>query len=130
SRRAPGRRRGGDGPPDPDGGVRRPRGGGVHHAPARSGGARGEGRAGARRADAERSPRASRASAGALRALGVDVGVRRGLDAVLLDETLAPIEVHRRLAPEDLSTLAKELEPDVVAIDAPPAWGRNGRPPQ
>ena len=61
-----------------------------------------------------------------MRALGVDVGVRRGLDAVLLDETLVPIEVHRRLPPEDLSTLAKELEPDVVAIDAPPAWGRNG----
>jgi predicted nuclease with RNAse H fold len=61
-----------------------------------------------------------------VRALGVDVGVRRGLDVVLLDDSLVPLEVRRKVAPEDLSTIARELEADVVAIDAPPAWGRNG----
>ena len=61
-----------------------------------------------------------------MRALGVDVGVRRGLDLVLLEDDLVPLEIRRRVAPEDLPTIAKELEPDVIAIDAPPSWGRNG----
>jgi predicted nuclease with RNAse H fold len=61
-----------------------------------------------------------------VRSLGVDVGVTRGLDVVLLDDALVPIEVRRRVAPEELSDIAVELEPNVIAIDAPPSWGRNG----
>jgi predicted RNase H-like nuclease len=61
-----------------------------------------------------------------VRSLGVDVGVRRGLDLVLLDDALVPVDVHRKIAPKELADIAAELQPDVIAIDAPPAWGRNG----
>jgi predicted RNase H-like nuclease len=58
-----------------------------------------------------------------VRSLGVDVGVARGLDLVLLDDSLQPIETARRVEPESLADLIADMEPDVVAIDAPPAWG-------
>ena len=61
-----------------------------------------------------------------MRALGVDVGVRKGLDVVLLDESLAPLDARRRVPVEMLAVAVKELEPDVVAIDSPPAWGSGG----
>jgi len=57
-------------------------------------------------------------------ALGVDVGAaRKGLDAVVLDESLEVLETARRLSAEDVGTLIEKEPPDVVAIDAPPAWG-------
>ena len=57
-------------------------------------------------------------------ALGVDVGAaRKGLDAVVLDGSLAVLETRRRLTAEDVGTLLGEIPPDVVAVDAPPAWG-------
>jgi len=58
-----------------------------------------------------------------VRALGVDVGVRKGLDLVLLDDSLVPLETARRVAVGDLAAQIGSFEPDVVAIDAPPAWG-------
>ena len=56
-------------------------------------------------------------------ALGVDVGVRKGLDVVLLDEDKRIVQKARRVRVEDLEDLIRSLAPEVVAIDAPPAWG-------
>jgi predicted nuclease with RNAse H fold len=61
-----------------------------------------------------------------LRALGVDVGVRKGLDVVVLEDSLVPVETRRRVPVEGLAAAIDELGPDVVAIDAPPAWGSGG----
>jgi predicted nuclease with RNAse H fold len=62
-----------------------------------------------------------------LRSLGIDVSVRRGLDVAALDESrhLVAVRSHQRV--DDLPALLRELAPDVVAIDSPPAWGRAGR---
>lgn len=62
-----------------------------------------------------------------MRALGIDVGVRKGLDLVLLDEARRVCEARRRVRVEELPALVADLGPDVVAIDAPPAWARSGR---
>lgn len=62
-----------------------------------------------------------------MRSLGIDVGVRKGLDLVLLDENLALAETHRRVTPGELPEIVDELKPDVVAIDAPPGWALSGR---
>src|SRR5207247_4041700 len=57
---------------------------------------------------------------------GIDVGAKRkGLDAVLLDETLIPSEARRHMGVEELEELIRQVRPDVVAIDAPPTWGRS-----
>jgi predicted RNase H-like nuclease len=61
-----------------------------------------------------------------VRALGVDVSVRRGLDVVLLDGSAEPAVVRRGVEPEALPTLLRECQPDVVAIDSPPTWGVSG----
>ncbi|MDP9340914.1 MAG: DUF429 domain-containing protein [Actinomycetota bacterium] len=61
-----------------------------------------------------------------LQSLGVDVGVTKGLDLVLLDEERRPLECRRRVRVEELGPALVELRPDVVAIDAPPAWGTGG----
>jgi predicted nuclease with RNAse H fold len=62
-----------------------------------------------------------------VRALGIDVGVGKGLDLVLLDERLVPLQVisHARVA--DVERLIREMRPDVVAIDSPPRWAASGR---
>jgi predicted nuclease with RNAse H fold len=62
-----------------------------------------------------------------VRALGIDVGVRKGLDLVLLDGGRAILDTHRRTRPADLTALIADLGPDVVAIDAPPTWARSGK---
>lgn len=62
-----------------------------------------------------------------MRSLGIDVGVRKGLDLVLLDGERRILDTHRRVSAEALPALVHGLEPDVVAIDAPPAWARSGR---
>jgi predicted nuclease with RNAse H fold len=61
-----------------------------------------------------------------VRALGFDVGVGRGLDAVLLDERLVPLHVSSRVPVADVERLITELRPDVVAIDSPPRWAPSG----
>jgi predicted nuclease with RNAse H fold len=62
-----------------------------------------------------------------VRALGVDVGAsRKGLDVVLLDDARRPLRIVSRLPIERLGLLIRELDPDVIAIDAPPAWAPNG----
>lgn len=60
-----------------------------------------------------------------MRALGVDVSEKRGLDLVLLDESLHP-RVRGAMSVELLAATLAEWQPDVVAIDSPPAWGRAG----
>jgi predicted nuclease with RNAse H fold len=62
-----------------------------------------------------------------VRALGIDVAVRRGLDLVLLGDDRSILDSHRRVALEELGELAAATGADVVAIDAPPAWALSGR---
>jgi predicted nuclease with RNAse H fold len=60
-------------------------------------------------------------------ALGIDVGVGKGLDLVAVDEQRMPVHVLPKVSLEQVADSILELEPDVVAIDAPPAWARDGR---
>lgn len=62
-----------------------------------------------------------------MRALGIDVGVRKGLDLVLLDEERTVVEQLRRVAVADLRKIVPDLGADCVAIDAPPGWAATGR---
>jgi predicted nuclease with RNAse H fold len=62
-----------------------------------------------------------------VRSLGIDVGVGKGLDVVLLDERLVPLHVSSRVHVRDVGRLIRELRPDVVAIDSPPRWAPSGR---
>lgn len=62
-----------------------------------------------------------------MRSLGIDVGVRKGLDLVLLDTDRRILDSERRVAVEDIAGVVTGFGPDVVAIDAPPAWASSGR---
>ena len=62
-----------------------------------------------------------------MRALGIDVGVRKGLDLVLMDEDRTVVDVARRVPLEGVAVTVGELAADVVAIDAPPTWALSGR---
>lgn len=62
-----------------------------------------------------------------MRALGIDVGVGKGLDVVVLDERLVPHHVASRVPAARLGAVIDEAAPDVIAIDAPPAWAPTGR---
>jgi predicted nuclease with RNAse H fold len=59
-----------------------------------------------------------------VRALGIDVGVRKGLDLVVLDQHLRPVERHRHVALEELGTRIAATDVDVIAVDSPPGWAR------
>ena len=55
--------------------------------------------------------------------LGVDVGgPRKGLDVVLLNEDIQVLDYRRRVASTDLIRQIQLWNPDVIAIDSPPAW--------
>jgi predicted RNase H-like nuclease len=56
----------------------------------------------------------------------VDVSVRRGLDLVCLDGLSEPAALRSDVSPEALPDILRELRPDTVAIDSPPAWGAGG----
>jgi predicted nuclease with RNAse H fold len=62
-----------------------------------------------------------------VRALGIDVGVRKGLDLVLLDADRRVVDSTRHVLVADLAKLVPDFGPDVVAIDAPPGWASDGR---
>ena len=62
-----------------------------------------------------------------MRSLGIDVGVHKGLDLVLLDERLVPLHVASRVAVGEVARAIGDLRPDVVAIDSPPRWAASGR---
>ena len=59
----------------------------------------------------------------AMKALGVDVGLRKGLDLVLLDEARGrSSRWHAGCRMSDFRELVLEWAPDTVAIDSPPRW--------
>ena len=62
-----------------------------------------------------------------MRALGIDVGVGKGLDLVGLDERRMPLLVMARASLEDVSRVVREYRPDVIAIDSPPSWAATGK---
>jgi predicted nuclease with RNAse H fold len=62
-----------------------------------------------------------------VRAVGIDVGVRKGLDLVLMDGGRAVLETERHVHVDDLTKLVPDLGADIVAIDAPPSWAADGR---
>jgi predicted nuclease with RNAse H fold len=62
-----------------------------------------------------------------VRALGIDVALRRGLDVVILGEDREILDTHRRVGVDEIGSLADESGADVVAIDAPPCWATSGR---
>jgi len=62
-----------------------------------------------------------------VRALGIDVGVDKGLDVVLLDERRVPLLVLSGVKPAQIERVLGETLPDVVAIDSPPRWAASGR---
>lgn len=62
-----------------------------------------------------------------MRSLGIDVGVRKGLDLVLLDQDRTVVEAHRRMPVTEVRSMVDASDPDVVAIDAPPGWASSGK---
>ncbi len=62
-----------------------------------------------------------------MRSLGIDVGVNKGLDLVLLDERRAPAVVRSRAGLDDVEAIVREYAPAIVAIDSPPKWARTGK---
>lgn len=63
----------------------------------------------------------------AMLALGIDVSLRRGLDAVLLNDNLQILETRRRLETRHVLEFARRTRPSVICINSPPAWARSGR---
>ncbi len=59
------------------------------------------------------------------RAAGIDVGVRKGCDVVVLDGRDV-VEHWPGVFPDELAALLGRQDPDVVAIDAPPAYAPTG----
>jgi predicted nuclease with RNAse H fold len=62
-----------------------------------------------------------------VRSLGIDVGVRKGLDLVVLDDDRRPRGAWRGVPLRRLESVIDEAEADVVAIDAPAGWAVRGR---
>src|SRR5690242_3079144 len=57
-----------------------------------------------------------------MKALGVDVGLKKGLDLVLLDENRLVLDLAPKLPHERFREVVLAWSPDVVAIDSPPRW--------
>jgi predicted nuclease with RNAse H fold len=62
-----------------------------------------------------------------VRSLGIDVGVNKGLDLVLMDEGRTPSLVRSRGGLDDVEHIVREYAPAIVAIDSPPKWARAGK---
>src|SRR5438270_10068393 len=58
--------------------------------------------------------------------MGIDVAVARGLDVGVLDGSLRVTFGPATLQRADLAEVIRGAEPDVIAIDSPPAWGSSG----
>src|SRR5579859_5847268 len=63
---------------------------------------------------------------GGLTAMGVDVSLTRGHDAVLMGESGAVLAGPVKVATTEVGPLIRDWRPGVVAIDSPPAWGKEG----
>jgi predicted RNase H-like nuclease len=61
-----------------------------------------------------------------MRALGIDVGVRKGLHLVALDARLRPLFTRSGASLAELHGICQKIKPDVVAIDSPPHWAIRG----
>src|SRR5258708_5231792 len=59
--------------------------------------------------------------------MGIDVAIARGLDIVVLDDSLRVVFGPATLRLVGLPDLVRRIEPDVIAIDSPPAWGVSGK---
>jgi predicted nuclease with RNAse H fold len=59
--------------------------------------------------------------------MGIDVAVTRGLDIVVLDDSLRVAFGPTTLHLADLAGLIRRIEPYVIAIDSPPAWSPSGK---
>jgi predicted nuclease with RNAse H fold len=62
-----------------------------------------------------------------VRALGIDVGVGKGLDLVLLDDRRVPFVVVPRAGLDDVERVIREGKPDIIGIDGPPRWAIDGK---
>jgi predicted nuclease with RNAse H fold len=62
-----------------------------------------------------------------VRSLGIDVGVNKGLDLVLMDERRTPTLVRSRAGLEDVEHIVHEYAPGIIAIDSPPKWAKTGK---
>jgi predicted nuclease with RNAse H fold len=54
--------------------------------------------------------------------LGIDVGVRKGLDLILLTDSREVIDSRRGVRVDELAGIIHAASPNVVAIDSPPWW--------
>ncbi|MHB8614056.1 MAG: DUF429 domain-containing protein [Candidatus Dormibacteraceae bacterium] len=59
--------------------------------------------------------------------MGIDVAIARGLDIVVLDDSLRVVFGPANLRLGDLPDFIRRTEPQVIAIDSPPAWGLSGK---
>jgi predicted RNase H-like nuclease len=59
-------------------------------------------------------------------ALGIDVGVTKGLDLVLLGDDGRVRDTVRRATLDAVTRCLRTFEPDVVTIDSPPRWATSG----
>ncbi len=59
--------------------------------------------------------------------MGIDVAIARGLDIVVLDDSLRVVSGPATLRLVDLPDLIRRTDPHVIAIDSPPAWGLRGK---
>ena len=63
-----------------------------------------------------------------MRALGVDVGGgRKGLDLVVMHTDRTVVLTEARADLDDVRSVLREVRPQVVAIDSPPAWNAGAR---
>ncbi len=62
-----------------------------------------------------------------MRALGIDVGVGKGLDLVVLNDDRIPSPVLGRASLDDVTRTVNEYRPDIVAVDSPPSWAAGGK---
>ena len=60
-------------------------------------------------------------------ALGLDIGVTKGCDAVVLGASKVARPVGRVRSGAEFRALLDDLSPEAVAIDAPPRWATDGR---
>ena len=59
--------------------------------------------------------------------MGIDVAIACGLDIVVLDDSLRVVFGPATVQLVDLPELIRRTEPNVIAIDSPPAWGLSGK---
>jgi len=62
-----------------------------------------------------------------LASMGIDVAISRGLDIVVLDDSLRVVFGPATLRLVDLPDPIRRTEPHVIAIDSPPAWSLSGK---